>query len=111
MLSNHLHSLRDLNFFEAQQPRLIKASERRSPDPVCIILQIVKNYNFMYAIKRELKLNNKQRTLIAQHAGYSRMPTSLVEAGKEHPRQLWISFLKQLAKSFGSGCSWNERQI
>jgi putative transposase len=27
----------------------------------------------MYAIKRELKLNNKQRTLMAQHAGYSRM--------------------------------------
>jgi putative transposase len=27
----------------------------------------------MYAIKRELKLNNKQRTLMAQHAGYSRL--------------------------------------
>lgn len=26
----------------------------------------------MYAIKRELKLNNKQRTLMAKHAGYSR---------------------------------------
>lgn len=27
----------------------------------------------MFAIKRELKLNNKQRTLMAQHAGYSRV--------------------------------------
>ena len=27
----------------------------------------------MYAIKRELKLNNKQRTLMAKHAGFSRM--------------------------------------
>src|SRR4028119_1524151 len=27
----------------------------------------------MYGIKRELKLKNKQRTLMAQHAGYSRM--------------------------------------
>jgi putative transposase len=27
----------------------------------------------MYAIKRELKLNNKQCTLMAQHAGYSRL--------------------------------------
>jgi len=27
----------------------------------------------MYAIKRELKLNNKQRSLMAQHAGYSRL--------------------------------------
>ena len=27
----------------------------------------------MYAIKRELKINNKQRTLMAQHAGYSRL--------------------------------------
>ena len=25
----------------------------------------------MYAIKRELKLNNKQQTLMAQHAGFS----------------------------------------
>ena len=27
----------------------------------------------MYAIKRELKLNNKQRTLMAKHAGFSRV--------------------------------------
>ncbi|MBR8829502.1 MAG: helix-turn-helix domain-containing protein, partial [Gomphosphaeria aponina SAG 52.96 = DSM 107014] len=26
----------------------------------------------MYAIKIELKLNNKERTKLAQHAGYSR---------------------------------------
>ena len=26
----------------------------------------------MYAIKRELKLNNQERTLMAKHAGFSR---------------------------------------
>ncbi|MCC5640406.1 helix-turn-helix domain-containing protein [Nostoc sp. CHAB 5844] len=27
----------------------------------------------MYAIKRELKLNNKERTLMARHAGFKRL--------------------------------------
>ncbi|MGL5807405.1 MAG: helix-turn-helix domain-containing protein [Xenococcaceae cyanobacterium] len=27
----------------------------------------------MFAVKRRLKLNNKQKTLMAQHAGFSRV--------------------------------------
>ena len=31
----------------------------------------------MYAIKRELKLNNQERTLMAKHAGFSRASVQL----------------------------------
>lgn len=46
----------------------------------------------MYAIKRELKLNNKERTLMAQHAGFSRFVynygLSLLEGVRDIPGSL-----------------------